>query len=315
MSFITDFFTILLPAFWMALRRGLNDLVIWVKPHAKKLWKTIIILVIIVVGIPIVATTISVAFQAKWFTSLIGIILALTLTVFMLKPFYLAAALLIGIVWELTHFNVVTISDKVRDTGKIYLDIVLIILLWELIIVFYVAIFPVWNNLRAIPIVAMCALILCLITYVWGFNKEPLRKLVWIIVATVFVIQTLSFCWPKTTKAVSKKWPEWDTEIATSINSPRQQRTALFVPSPSLSRPGTLTVPAGQGLYKTMILVKKGEQIWIDANPVAILLDCKTGNKIKIPTEGILLPPTRKAGKLFFVKQQDSSLVNYRIGI
>ncbi|MBU1255846.1 hypothetical protein KKH35_03170 [Patescibacteria group bacterium] len=114
-----------------------------------------------------------------------------------------------------------------------------------------------------------------------------------------------------------KKIPVWKKEIAESINSPGRQTTttSLLVSLPSPSCPGTLTVPAGQGLHKTSVIVNKGERIWLDANPKAILLDCETGRKIKIPLEGILLPPTGKEGTLFFVKQLKSSSVNYRIGI
>ena len=98
---------------------------------------------------------------------------------------------------------------------------------------------------------------------------------------------------------------------------PVKKKNLSTPPPPPIPRTlsGAITVPAGQGLHKTNVFVNKGERIWLDANPTIILLDCKTGRKIKIPLEGILLPPTGKEGTLFFVKQLKSSSVNYRIGI
>jgi len=112
----------------------------------------------------------------------------------------------------------------------------------------------------------------------------------------------------KKEELITKIKEQYETN-ANSTDPPATEET------PISSRPGTITVPSGWGLYKTDVFINKGERIWLDANPSAILLDCKTGRKIEITWEGILLSPTRKEGKLFFVKQSKSSSVNYRIGI
>ncbi len=257
-EFIKAFFEDFLPAIWLAVfQKGpqkMDKLVKWVKPRAKKIWKCFLVLALILIIIPIVAVDLALLFKAGWIAALIGTLLALILMVLFFKPVYLGLAALLGITWEVLYLRIKEAPKTGVRYGKLYLDIGLGILLWELIILSYISIFPVWNNPQALPVLALFSLLAGLMVYVWKFEKIFFRKFAYRFVVLVLIVETLSFFFPLTSQAINKKMPVVDRKISNSIKAfgtsrePPVKKDSSKEPSRRLS--GIFVLPKGVKVTK-----------------------------------------------------------------
>jgi hypothetical protein len=222
-EFIKTFFEDFLPALWLAIsRKGpqkTEELVDWIKPRAKKIWGCFLVLALILINVMIVSLDLSLLFEAGWIAALAGVILALTLMIVMFKPVYLGLAILLGITWEILHLEIEKAFKTGLRYGKLYLDIGLGILLWELIVLAYISIFPVWNNPQALPVLALFSLLAGLMIYVWKFERTFFRKFAYRFVVVILILETLSFFFPLTSQAINKKMPAVDRKISDSIRA------------------------------------------------------------------------------------------------
>lgn len=190
----------------------IGDAIERIKPHAKKIRKRLIFLSGIIIQIPILAVLLDFHFRTNWITTSAGIFLALILLFFLLSPKNLGLAALLGAIWSILHFQIKPTFDEAVKFGEGYVKFVLYVILWELAIVFYLSIFKVWNNPKAIPIVALCALLLPLMASLFDDEERKKRskffkKLAFRTVTLIFIIETLTFVLPTTAETIRTKIP------------------------------------------------------------------------------------------------------------
>ncbi len=274
MQTIINFFTIFLPALWLAIGQETNNLITWLQPRAERIWLGLRVIITIILCLPLLAVGLDLAFKVTWITALTGLITALLLGILMIQPVYLGLSLLIGVLWEIINFRVRTISSNAMQFGERYLKLVSAILLWELIIVFYLSVFPVWRNPRALPLVALSSLIIVLMIYVWGFKGRGFQRFALFFASVVLIWNTLGFVFPLSTQAVSEKGPSWDKEIAEWIRNPttksgkitrNRQAKVFLTPAADVSKnpDGTwrVSVPADKPVTNSTLQVKKGQKV------------------------------------------------------
>jgi hypothetical protein len=253
-------------------------------------------LTVILISIPVFAVLLDLILKRGWITALAGVILALALIPLLIRPIYLALVAVIGIAWEVIHFRIKGTPDSAAKFGEGYLRVVMKVLWWELIIIFYLSIFPVWNYPQAIPLVALCVTIIILMI------PRFFEKVILPVVIFVFLAETMFFTLPQTAMAIREKIPAVDKTIAGWIQK---------APGPLSD---VMEIPAGSGKYNGKILFKKGERVWFksESETPAVLWDNNKKRKMKIPHHGTIKRCT-KTGTIIFVKQPHPTRMRYKI--
>lgn len=236
-NLIVVFFTEFIPAIWLAATHEIPDTVNYLRnqigPHARHYWHIFLWLAVLAIATPLILVALDLIFKAGWLTAMAGLALALFLAVLLIRPIYFGLAVLLGVVWSLLHFQIKGTVDTGIKWAKSYISVITAFLLWELLIVFYLSIFPVWNNPRALPIVTLCALVLALMIYVWGFKGAWFRRLAYVFVIFVLIFETFSFVFPKTSGAMNDKRPKLDEKMAKWVESPTwPEKKAKEPPAP-----------------------------------------------------------------------------------
>jgi len=109
-----------------------------------------------------------------------------------------------------------------EKAGERFIKTILTIWLWELLTIFYCVVFPVWNDLQMLALVALCALILSLAGVVWGTGYITwFRKALTVLVVIIFIGITISFWFPETAEQIREMMPKIDQEIAKVISAKR----------------------------------------------------------------------------------------------
>jgi len=98
-----------------------------------------------------------------------------------------------------------------------------------------------------------------------------------------------------------------------SPSSPSASSKLRTIPQPARQLSGNFTIPAGKGPEETKVWISRNEIVWIAAEPKAKLFDCRSGQTIEIGPNGWTSPPTRKRGRLTFLKGPEASQVDYSI--
>jgi hypothetical protein len=226
MNSIFTLFAYLIPALWNAATHEIpaiaNRLYAWVEPHTQRYFWHLCLLALFAILMPIFMVALDITLDIAWLTALAGVLLALILGILLLRPVYMAIALVLGVSWQVIHLRLHpgTAIDVGIAWAKTHLNIVAGVLLWELLIVFYLTVFPTSQNPRALPIVALCALLLALMGYYWGMKGIGFRKIIFSFVVIFMIFQTSSFVFPNAARAIGNKFPGWDNALTEWVKSP-----------------------------------------------------------------------------------------------
>lgn len=277
METLRAIFTEFIPALWLAISHEGPDAVNYLErqigPRAMRLWHTFLWLVIIAVGVPICLIGLAVLTKAGWLIALIGILLACFLAIMLFRPVYLGLTVLLGAIWNLLSLRLKGTPDAGIKWAKAFINIVGAFLLWELLIIFFISIFPVWNNLRALPIIALGSILLTLMVSIWDFGGNVFRRLSYIFVIIVVIFEVFSLVLPKTTNAISEKRPGLDKKLAGWIKNPHLP-SLKGTSKASTTMTDVVQIPAytpPEGVY-VGIMVEEGQQVTLSQ----IQSDCTT---------------------------------------
>jgi hypothetical protein len=188
---------------------------------AKKLslWLSIIIFLLIVIGIAIGYHS-----QSNTFMAILGIIIA-TILLILLSVWIPLAALIGAAIGTLRGITVninelIKLPEKITDSSlkyaHSYLDLLLAVLMWELIVTFFLSVVPFWNNLRAMVMIILCSLLFALMTKKWG-GKTWYKSVVYTVVTLMFVIEISACFFPNTVHAAYNRITNFDNPLSISV--------------------------------------------------------------------------------------------------
>lgn len=274
-EFLRAFFGEFLPAIWLAMSAETNSFITWLRPRARRLWTNVKIILGVILGLPVLAVILDLIAETGWITALTGLITAIALGAILIQPIYPALALLIGALWAIVNLRISFVPKTAIEFGEKYLKAVAAILLWELIIIFYLSIVPVWQNPKALPLVALSAFVAILMAYVWDFKGRFFKGFALFCVVAVLVIKTLSFYYPLTSEAINEKTPKIDETMAEYIRHPptkvatpskvvaAPRRVSKIIEVPALKEASTeIYYQAGDIIYYTQVKAEPKEY-WI----------------------------------------------------
>ncbi len=184
-----------------------------VKPLERKLWLLLILAMTTMMIIPLIGLGISKISEETWPVALFGIIVLFSAMILTFKPLYLSIAALIGIV-QGAIYEKKDMDDAAVKIGKKYIDFMFAIVLWEMIVISFIAIFPVHSNVTKGINIAFAALLIGIMIKVWKMELSWFRKLAFNIMVLVIIFNIGTMIFPQSMKAVQKKAPLIDPAVA-----------------------------------------------------------------------------------------------------
>jgi len=99
MNSIFTLFAYLIPALWNAATHEIpaiaNRLYAWVEPHTQRYFWHLCLLALFAILMPIFMVALDITLDIAWLTALAGVLLALILGILLLRPVYMAIALVL----------------------------------------------------------------------------------------------------------------------------------------------------------------------------------------------------------------------------
>jgi hypothetical protein len=169
----------------------------------------------------------------------------------------------------LLNLNVKGTADVGTKWAKAYINIVGGFLLWELLVIFFISVFPIWNNLAALPIIALCSVLLPLMISIWGLGGRIFRRAAYLFVLFVLIFEIGSLAFPLSGKAVIAKRPKMDEKMAKWIENPSLPKLPSKAQAelPPKKEPitelacATVIVPAGE-ILNTHFFVRPRQRVY-----------------------------------------------------
>lgn len=208
----------LLPALQLAIETEGKSAFKYSKKLLKKLWRAFWCYVAFAFFIPLFLIILDLVFKKGWLTGIAGIILSLTLTCLLFKPLYLGISGIIGAVLA-KKLRIKELVESFAGGAIAYLNIVLSVLLWELIVVIYLIVIPVWVNPQALLVMAMGSILVGLMSYCWGYNFDRVRKIAFLLVISAMIRATASCLLPQTAQAINEEKTQIDPWLAGCVRS------------------------------------------------------------------------------------------------
>lgn len=208
----------LLPALQLAIETEGRSAIKYSKKLLKKLWRAFWCFVAFTFFIPLALIILDLVFKKGWLTGIAGIILSLTLTCLLFQPLYLGISGIIGAVLA-KKLRIKEMVESFAGGAIAYLNIVLSVLLWELIVVVYLTIIPIWINPRALQVMIMGSILVSLMSYCWGYNFGRVRYIAFLLVISAMARATFSCLFPETAEAIREKKGLIDIIMAGCVRS------------------------------------------------------------------------------------------------
>ena len=166
--------------------------------------RALVQLALLVLVLPIPLLIVGIVFKAGWLVSAIGMFWALATLLLLL------IATPLGILIEV-------VAGGFSGSGHRYVRLVLSTLLFELTATLFVAIVPIGNNWRAVPIVLLAAAILGILA-AQGIRTIFTKRLLGGITTVILFVFIVSFAFPKSFSAFQSLVPWVDQRIASLIS-------------------------------------------------------------------------------------------------
>lgn len=162
------------------------------------------------------------------------------------------------------------VADGLEGVGQRYVRFVQWVLLTELVFTLLVAVFPIQNNLKALPIMAIGAAVLGILTLL-GEKAVITKKLIRVFATIVLVGFTFSFFLPQSFKGLEVARGKTDEKISGIVSGERP----LFPPKPAPYVPSYQLIARGEFVGKGFSQNDKIKTGWMTPETV------RKGDKIR----------------------------------
>ncbi|MFA6428225.1 MAG: hypothetical protein WCW02_01625 [Candidatus Buchananbacteria bacterium] len=205
-----------------------------VKPFATAYICILAFLAFVSAVLPLVIFGVALGLKLHWLIAIAGIVLA----ILHLAAGYLATPLVVilgaSLVALKSPIKVVMgtirgdqdgIICQMEKIAKWWVNSFMMVVFWEMCVVLYTFIFPVWQNAASFIGLIFVALLSAIMVQAFSIKSTLVPKLVrWLVVPATFLFLTLSFILPQTTTALGDKIPTLDKNWSEVVkNGPKVQ--------------------------------------------------------------------------------------------